>query len=242
MDKVFPMTDLRGTQDYLAEVIADRDAHMQARHRAECEIVELQATVDRLRAALSDLLDNMAEDTGQRHYRDKYRTYQVSPVSVENARAAISPAPDYSPNSPDTARASVPADDALWHEAVALVRAQYPEDVFPENGTSLDSKSARMARLTCDNILRRHAQLVTDARDADQPAATPDPLELIGEGLRRSLGHTVQTPATPDAGPWWCDFCGREVATPTTRCGCPASMKPARTPDDDRLSVSAGER
>ena len=33
------------------------------------------------------------------------------------------------------------------------VKERYSEDVFPPDGNSLDCKSARMARLTCDNII-----------------------------------------------------------------------------------------
>jgi hypothetical protein len=37
--------------------------------------------------------------------------------------------------------------------AIATVRSWYPEDVFLPDSNSLDAKCARMARLTCDNIL-----------------------------------------------------------------------------------------
>jgi len=36
----------------------------------------------------------------------------------------------------------------------------YPTDVFPEDGTSLDCKSARMARLTASNIVKRQRDLI----------------------------------------------------------------------------------
>ena len=45
--------------------------------------------------------------------------------------------------------------------AVAEVRARYPEDVWPDGGESLDCKSARMARLVCDEI----SKLVSGAAD-----------------------------------------------------------------------------
>lgn len=38
------------------------------------------------------------------------------------------------------------------------VAARYPTDVFPEDGQSLDCKSARMARLTAENIKREIAE------------------------------------------------------------------------------------
>ena len=47
--------------------------------------------------------------------------------------------------------------DKIIGEAVShycnKVKERYPEDVFPPDGNSLDCKSARMARLTCDNII-----------------------------------------------------------------------------------------
>jgi hypothetical protein len=45
---------------------------------------------ERLRKALKDLLDDMGEDLLQRHHRDKYRVYQISPQAVEAAQAIIS--------------------------------------------------------------------------------------------------------------------------------------------------------
>lgn len=44
-----------------------------------------------------------------------------------------------------------------YPEAIADIRAKYPEDVFPDSNVA-----ARMARLTCDNIER----LVREAADA----------------------------------------------------------------------------
>ena len=47
--------------------------------------------------------------------------------------------------------------DKIIEEAVShycnKFKERYPEDVFPPDGNSLDCKSARMARLTCDNII-----------------------------------------------------------------------------------------
>ena len=54
----------------------------------------------------------------------------------------------------DAARAR---EDA-WPRAIAWVRGHYAEDVFPPESTTPDAKAARMGRLTCDNILRRHAE------------------------------------------------------------------------------------
>lgn len=45
--------------------------------------------VEALTRVLRDLLDDMAEDVSQRHHRDKYRVYQVSPEVVEEARAFL---------------------------------------------------------------------------------------------------------------------------------------------------------
>jgi hypothetical protein len=58
-------------------------------------------------------------------------------------------------------------------EAIAKVRAMYPEDIFPEDGDSLDCKSARMARLTCDNIKR---ELLAAEDDDAAPASTAAPV------------------------------------------------------------------
>jgi hypothetical protein len=38
------------------------------------------------------------------------------------------------------------------------VAAQYPTDIFPDDGQSLDCKSARMARITAANIEREIAE------------------------------------------------------------------------------------
>lgn len=37
-------------------------------------------------------------------------------------------------------------------EAIETIRAHYPEEVWPNEGDSVDCKGAKMARLTCDNI------------------------------------------------------------------------------------------
>jgi len=58
--------------------------------------------------------------------------------------------------------ASVAQGEALerWPEAIAWVRDHYPEDVFLPGSDSLDAKGARMARLTCDNIVRHFEEVV----------------------------------------------------------------------------------
>ncbi len=38
--------------------------------------------------------------------------------------------------------------------AISEVRSWYATDIFPESGESVDAKCAKIARLTCDNILR----------------------------------------------------------------------------------------
>lgn len=47
-------------------------------------------------------------------------------------------------------------------QAIDTVRGYYPESVFPENGESLDCKSASMARHTCDNIKKRADELMRE--------------------------------------------------------------------------------
>ena len=69
---------------------------------ASWRVEYLRAERDRLRAALEDLLDEMAEDTGQRHHRDKYRVYQITPSVVEDAREALGPAEGTAPNAVET--------------------------------------------------------------------------------------------------------------------------------------------
>lgn len=47
-------------------------------------------------------------------------------------------------------------------KVIEYVRSRYPEDIFPPDGKTLDCKSAKMARLTCDNI-RRELDEIEDA-------------------------------------------------------------------------------
>ncbi len=48
---------------------------------------------DKLAVALKDLLDDMVEDASQRHPRDKYGVYQISPDVVAAAHAALDAKP-----------------------------------------------------------------------------------------------------------------------------------------------------
>ena len=48
-----------------------------------------------------------------------------------------------------------------WTTAVDNIEAQYPTDLWPEDGTSLDCTSARAARRTCENV-RREAALILE--------------------------------------------------------------------------------
>lgn len=49
--------------------------------------------IQELRDALKGLLDEMGEDVGQRHYRDKYRVYQIAPEAVRAAAEALDRVP-----------------------------------------------------------------------------------------------------------------------------------------------------
>lgn len=49
-------------------------------------------------------------------------------------------------------------------EACRKIAAQYPADIWPENGESLDCKSARMARLTAANCEREIDMRSNDPR------------------------------------------------------------------------------
>jgi hypothetical protein len=73
---------------------AEEEAHAQLQGR--CFDQGSQSVFDRVReleAALRDLLGDMGEDVNQRHHRDKYRVYQVSPETMTAARAVLTPAP-----------------------------------------------------------------------------------------------------------------------------------------------------
>lgn len=50
-------------------------------------------------------------------------------------------------------------------DAVLEVLSFYPEDIFPPDGTSIDSKSAGVARHTCANILNRIDAITASAED-----------------------------------------------------------------------------
>lgn len=46
-------------------------------------------------------------------------------------------------------------DGVDWaRDVVDTVRDKYPEDVFPDDGESMDAASASMARRVCEEILR----------------------------------------------------------------------------------------
>lgn len=47
-----------------------------------------------------------------------------------------------------------------YKQAVKQVLGYYPESAFPEDGESLDCKSASMARHTCNNIEQRAAEIL----------------------------------------------------------------------------------
>lgn len=47
-----------------------------------------------------------------------------------------------------------------YKQAVKQVLGYYPESAFPEDGESLDCKSASMARHTCNNIEKRAAEIL----------------------------------------------------------------------------------
>ncbi len=55
--------------------------------------------------------------------------------------------------------------DLRW--AIQHVRAHYPTDIFPEDGPSLDCKTARFARGLCDEIIRLAQEKADDADDND---------------------------------------------------------------------------
>lgn len=60
---------------------------------------------------------------------------------------------------------SLPLDEVF--AAIQEVKDAYPTSVFPEAGTSMDAKAAKMARITCDNIMHR-VQMRYDAGGNDR--------------------------------------------------------------------------
>ena len=58
-------------------------------------------------------------------------------------------------------------DIFVW-AACTHIKAQYPVEVFPEDGESMDCKSARMARLTCDNVFRYYMEQKDDRLEAEK--------------------------------------------------------------------------
>lgn len=53
-----------------------------------------------------------------------------------------------------------------WMNAIRNVQRWYPTDIFPVDGESLDCKSAKMARLTCENVIYEHDKLLKEALSA----------------------------------------------------------------------------
>lgn len=64
-------------------------AELALRQSAEGYAARNALRVIAVEAALRDLLDDLSEDVGQRHHRDKYRVYQVGPQTIEAARALL---------------------------------------------------------------------------------------------------------------------------------------------------------
>lgn len=63
-------------------------------------------------------------------------------------------------------------------EVIATVKAQYPASVFPENSESQDAKSARVARLICDNIKREMEIMFNDEGSAPTAGELPEQKEI----------------------------------------------------------------
>lgn len=87
---------LTGTQVALDWRIKERDALAAelAQWRGNYQTllddsVTIRARLATLEAALRDLLDDLSEDTRQRHHRDKYRVYQVGPQTIAAAEIAL---------------------------------------------------------------------------------------------------------------------------------------------------------
>jgi hypothetical protein len=90
------MRNLRFASDMLDKRTAERDALAKenealARNAARCQVMmdEANSRVDALAKALRELVNDMAEDTSQRHHADKYRVYQVSPEAFRQAFVAL---------------------------------------------------------------------------------------------------------------------------------------------------------
>lgn len=87
---------------------------------------------------LSDGLERMFRVTEFDH--PEHATYKWTKLEVEWIN--------------DRIRMAMAAVREACKEACRVVGARYPTDLWPENGQSLDCKSARMARLTAANCER----------------------------------------------------------------------------------------
>ncbi len=56
---------------------------------------------------------------------------------------------------------------AAWKKAVADGRAHYPTDVFPEDGKSLDCKSAAFARGLFDQVVEDAEEAIRAVKEAE---------------------------------------------------------------------------
>jgi len=88
--------------------------------------------------------------------------------------------------------------------AIASVRARYPESVFPPDGEALDCKSAYMARLTCDNVLRELNERLAEEKELEGGVAPckHEAVIFVGGPIwvdGRKLDHTTI---------WRCVQCG----------------------------------
>jgi hypothetical protein len=54
---------------------------------------------------------------------------------------------------------SLRLDEARFLAALAIVKARYPRDVFPEDGTSLDCKTARLIRQQLECVWEEYRYL-----------------------------------------------------------------------------------
>ena len=118
---------------------AQKDAKELAR------IAELEAQLAEARELLTEIRDNEvnAQDEADKYLRNHDKS-ELSKVRVALEAAQKDAKEQYAAGQRDERK--------LTQEACSEVAAQYPTAAFPENGTSLDCKSARMARLTVKNI------------------------------------------------------------------------------------------
>jgi hypothetical protein len=85
--------ELAASASFMSDRIASLEAEVNEQGRLNgmggSREAKLLARVGQLEAALSGLLGDMAEDTGQRHHKDKYRVYQISPDVVAGAEKVL---------------------------------------------------------------------------------------------------------------------------------------------------------